>query len=46
MRWEDYEFITDLPVDERQQRGCGLTGWESIVFELEDDAQSHFFSSD
>lgn len=47
MRWEDYEFIRNEPREESSLTPRCLTGWEGIVFELEDDAGSgYFFESD
>ncbi len=47
MRWEDYEFIRDVPQEKSSIAVRALTGWEGIVFELEDDAGSgYFFESD
>jgi hypothetical protein len=37
MKWDEYDFI----VDESSERmpSVGITGWESVIFELADDEQ-------
>jgi hypothetical protein len=36
MDWADYEFIADVPPEEQIEPPPHLTGWEMVVFELED----------
>ena len=35
----DFEFIADVAEEERQFRTATLTGWEAVVFELEDEME-------
>ena len=35
----DFEFIADVAEEERPLRTATLTGWEAVVFELEDETE-------
>ncbi len=35
----DFEFIADVAEEERPLRNGTLTGWEAVVFELEDEME-------
>jgi len=35
----DFEFIADVAEEERPLRTAALTGWEAVVFELEDEME-------
>jgi len=35
----DFEFIADVTEEERPLRTATLTGWEAVVFELEDEME-------
>lgn len=43
MGWKDYEFIRNVPQEESRIAVRCLTGWEGIVFEIEDDAGDGYF---
>ncbi len=36
----DFEFVADVADEERPLRTATLTGWESVVFELEDEGEA------
>jgi hypothetical protein len=40
VEWNDYEFVQTELEQERATRQCAmmLTGWETVIFELEDEA--------
>jgi hypothetical protein len=37
----DFEFIAEVAEEERTLRTAALTGWEAVVFELEDEVGCH-----
>jgi hypothetical protein len=37
MDWIDYEFVADVPPDTDIEQDSELTGWECVIFELDDD---------
>ena len=35
----NFDFISDIADDERTESSGSLTGWENVVFELEDEPE-------
>jgi len=36
----NFDFISDIADDERTESSGSLTGWENVVFELEDEPEA------
>ncbi len=40
MDWTDFDFVADIPPESEPETLFDRTGWEEVVFELEDEETS------